>query len=160
MLLAAGVARAETHGVTIRNGGGETIRGISFGGGESRLRRDLPVGAEARITYSTGCRADIRIAYASGRTEEHPGVEVCADPRIVAGQDGTPGAAMAPVPAVAAAAGAAAAGAAPGGAAPGKTASAGKLATPASAALPAKAPGPVVPPWTGKSITKRFGGME
>ncbi len=151
-LLLPGVARADTHAVTIRNAGPETIRGIYFGGGgDSRLRHDLPQGAEARITYSTSCRADIRIAYASGRTEEHPGVDVCSDPRVTAGTDGTPGA---PMPAQAAAP----AGNGKAQAAPGKTAAATTAAS--APATPVRAPPPVVPPWTGKSITKRFGGMD
>ena len=150
LLLPGAAALADTHSVTIRNNGGETIRGIYFGSAsDSRLRRELPQGAEARITYSTSCRADIRIAYASGRTEDHPGVDVCSDPRIVAGQDGTAGPTMAsPLPATSATRSPADAKAAPGQAAA-KT-----------VALPAKAPPPVVPPWTGKSITKRFGGMD
>ncbi len=145
--LATAPARAEGHGVTIRNGGGESIRGIYFGGAsESRLRHDLPQGAEARIGFNSGCRTDIRIAYASGRTEDHPGVEVCTDPRIVAGQDGVAGPPMAALPP---------------NSSPAPVGTAGKAATKVTATTqPVKAPPPVVPPWTGKSITKRFGGMD
>ena len=143
-----GAAWADTHSVTIRNGGGETIRGIYFGSApDSRLRRELPPGAEARITYSTSCRADIRISYASGRTEDHPGIDVCSDPRLVAGQDGTAGPMMA-VPAQPSTR-------------PADPRASGPAASPAKAVTtPAKAPPPMVPPWTGKSITKRFGGMD
>ena len=72
----------------------------------------------------------------------------CAgDARIVAGTEGVAG------PAMAAAAGT--------GTAPVASGAKGKVVTAVtSPALPAKAPPPVVPPWTGKSITKRFGGMD
>lgn len=139
---APGHAWADTHTVTIRNGTAETIRAITFGDGESRLRRELPPGAEARITYSTSCRTDIRIAYASGRTEDHAGVEACSDPRITAGQDGVAGPPQdAP-------------------AATPKAAPGPKVAAASPAVTPVKAQPPLVPPWTGKSITKRFGGLD
>ena len=130
--------RAETHYVTIRNGADETIRGIAMAMsgtgrvGENRLAsRYLPPGATARIAYSQGCMADVQVSYASGQIEKHPGVEVCSDPRIVTGN----GVAL---PSRAA-----------------KAAATAKTVTPA----PNKAPLPAVPPWTGRSITKHFGGM-
>ena len=158
-LLAPAMAWGETHGVTVRNGTGETIRGVaivpagSSGGGDNRLRSTLPPGSEGRFTYSTGCPADLRITFESGRSEDHKGLDVCTDPRIVAGQDGVAGPAGAPrVGGTPTAAG----GATVGGAAVGKN---GKGVANASTSTPVKAP-PPVPPWTGKSITKRFGGMD
>ena len=141
LLLAAASARAEPHAVTIRNGAGETISGIYFGADHSsRLRSTLPPGAIARITYSTGCTATVRIAYASGRTELHPGVEVCADPAITAGQGGDTGPPMAAASRQA-------------------TVKSGAKPT-LAAATPAKPALPAVPPWSGRSITKRFGGLD
>ncbi len=131
---------ADTHGVTVVNSGTETIRRIEIGSGDNRLRSQVPPGAQARITYSTGCKADIRIGYDGGRTEAFAGVDICADPRIVTGQGvvsvDTSSHATSP--------------------------GSGKVAATKAAALgtPVKAPPPIVPPWTGKSITKRFGGME
>jgi hypothetical protein len=140
-LMAAPPALADTHSVTVTNTGVETIRSIAVGaGGENRLRSQVPPGAQARVTYSTGCTADVRIGYDSGRMETFAGVDICSDPRIATGQ-GVLGGAAAP--------GAAQVAAAP-RPAPGKAAS---VAT-------AKPPLPAVPPWTGKSITKRFGGMD
>jgi hypothetical protein len=143
ILAVSGPALADTHVVTVQNGTGEAVRSIvispSAGTGESRLRSTLPPGAVARLTYSTGCQANVRIGYDSGRTEDHPGVDVCSDPRIVAGTEGVAG------PTVAAAA---------------PAATAKPAASKTTATSPAVAPLPVVPPWTGKSITKRFGGMD
>ena len=72
-------------------------------------------------------------------------MDACTDPRIVAGTDGVAGPS-------------------------GPNTAAVVPGTPArpAAASPAKpvaakvelAPPPVVPPWTGKSITKRFGGLD
>ncbi len=149
LLLFLAPALAHAGSVTVRNGSGETISGIhmapsgSGAVGENRMRSQLPPGAEARITYSTGCQADVRIAYASGRTEVFAGLDVCVDARVVAGSGGVAGPAMAP--------GASSPAPAParpgGGSAP-------------AVAQPAKAPQPAVPPWTGRSLTRRFGGME
>lgn len=142
LLLAPGAAAAGS--VTVRNGGAETVSGIHMSAagsgsvGENRMRSQLPPGAEARITYSTGCRADVRIAFSSGRTEDHAGLDVCTDPRITTGQNGVAGPAMTATPVLA-------------GSPP--------KATSQPAPIPAKAAA-VVPPWTGKSITKRFGGLD
>lgn len=144
LLLAPTLAQAEGHGITVKNSQGETIRGIhiapagSGSAGENRLRSQLPAGAEARISYNTGCRADIRLNFDNGRTEDHKDVDVCTDPRIIAGQEGVAGPAMTPT--------------ARGAAGP-------AARTPAPTATQV-AKGPVVPPWTGHSITKRFGGLD
>ena len=137
--------------VTVVNGGGETIRqiviGPSAGGGDNRLRSTLPPGAQARITYSTGCQAVVRLVYDSGRSEDFAGIDPCTDARVTAGGGATG-------PAVSA------------GSSPRpandlvKSAATGAKPTATAANLPVKAPPPVVPPWTGKSITKRFGGMQ
>lgn len=136
-------AHAEGHSVTVVNSSRETIRRIEIGTSDNRLRSSLPPGAQAAITYSTGCQADVRLAYDTGRTETFTAVDVCSNPRIASGQ-GVVG--TGPVPSEATAS-------PPASSKPGKP-GAPLLAT------PAKAPPPVVPPWTGKSITKRFGGME
>ena len=143
---AAGPALAEGHGVTVQNGTSETIRAIiispTAGTGDNRLRSTLPPGASGRLTYNTGCQANIRIGFESGRTEDHPNVDICSDPRIVAGTQGVAGPMLSPV-------------AMPSATGP---------ATPASKTNATQsvvvAPRPAVPPWTGKSITKRFGGMD
>lgn len=150
LLLAPDVARAQSHAVTVRNGAADTIRAIQIGPagrlGENRMRSQLPAGAEARITYSTGCDADVRLTFASGQTEDHAGLDVCTDPRIIAGQAGAAGpVAQAPV-----AGGGPRGGVQTAATAPGR----GK---PAAAAPIDKTP---VPPWTGRSITRRFGGMD
>lgn len=140
----AAPAWADSHGVTIQNGTTETIRTIIIsplaGSGENRLRSTLPPGASGRITYSTGCQANVRIGYAGGRSEDHAGVDVCSDPRIVAGTDGVAGPALAQA----------------------GTSSNAKLkaAVSTNPSSPVLAPPPVVPPWTGKSIIKKFGGMD
>ncbi len=139
-----GQARADGHGVTVQNGTNETIRSIQIspspGSGENRLRSQLPPGASGRIGYSTGCQANVRIGFESGRTEDHPDVDTCSEPRVIAGTAGVAGPTGAPA------------------------AGAGSTRTPAvkpvSASAVKLAPAPVVPPWTGRSITKRFGGME
>ena len=150
LLVLPGVAMAGS--VTVRNGAGEAVAGIhmapagSGSVGENRMRSTLPPGAEARITYSTGCRADVRIAYASGRTEDHPGVDTCGDQRITAGTDGVAGPVGTPVARSAGLTQPASSGR-PG---PGGPAKIG----------PVKAPPPEVPPWTGRSITRPFGGLQ
>ncbi len=146
LLLAAGPALADSHSVTVVNSGIETIRRIEIGaGGDNRLRGQVPPGAQARITYSTGCQADVRIGYDSGRSESFTGVDVCSDPRIATGQGVLGGSAVL---------------SSGGSASTGRAAPAGKPGATTASTLPAKAPPPVVPPWTGKSITKRFGGMD
>ena len=144
---AAAPALADSHAVTVQNGARETIRRIEIsaapGPSENRLRSQLPPGAVARIGYSTGCQAYVRLVFDSGRTEEHPGIDACADARVVAGQDGVAAPPSAPMPPLS------------------RKPTAIKAPVPATGnALPVKAPAPVVPPWTGKSIIKRFGGME
>lgn len=144
-------AWAESHAIAIRNGASEMITGIHMAPpgsgkpGDNRLRSQLPNGAEARISYSTGCRADIRIDYASGRTEDHPDVDLCGEGKLTAGSGGVAGPTGAPSP-------------------PSGRTGTGTVHTAAAkpGATPtlAQAPPPVVPPWTGRSITKRFGGMD
>lgn len=154
-LAATVAAHAEGHAVTIRNGAADTVRGVQIGPagrlGENRMRSQLPPGAEARITYSTGCQADLRLTYASGQTEDHAGLDVCTDPRIVAGQAGVAGPATTPAssPPVSAPVSAIAARspAAPHPGSPAKPATVQIDKTP-------------LPPWTGRSITRRFGGMD
>ena len=145
MVLAAGPAWADGGGVTIQNGTGDTIRVIQIsptpGSGENRLRSQLPPGASGRIGYSTGCQANVRIGYESGRTEDHANVDMCANARVVAGTDGVAGPA----------------GAATSASAPSRPAASAVKPVATKVEL---APPPVVPAWTGKSITKRFGGME
>ncbi len=149
-LAGAAPAYAQSRGVTVLNAGGETIRSIQIGptgGGENRLRSTLPPGAQARIGYGSGaCTATVRLGYESGRTEDHA-VDACTDARVVAGQGqaGPSGAASAaaspPAPALT----------------PTRAKSGSKADT-----IPtvAKEPPPPVPPWTGKSITKKFGGLD
>lgn len=148
MMVLPEAAQAETHTLSIRNGGSEAVVGVymalpgSGSMGANRLRSQLPPGIEGPFTFSTGCRADVRLAYASGRSEDHRDVDMCAGARVVAGQDGVVGPAVAAV-----------------GAAPkGENIKGTKVVE--GVATPVKAPPPVVPPWTGKSITKRFGGMD
>ncbi len=143
-LLLPGAALAEGRGVTVVNRSGEVVRRIlispagAASPGENRLRSQLPPNAEARIGYSTGCKVDVRIGYESGRAEEFLDQDACTDLRVTAGQ-GAAAAATAPSRPVA------------------DTPSRGK-------AEASKPPAPiahvVVPPWTGRSITKRFGGMD
>ena len=144
-LACAARAEAQSRGVTVLNAGGETIRSIQIGpsgGGENRLRSTLPPGAQARIGYGSGaCTATVRLGFESGRTEDHA-VDACADAKVLAGQ-GSPGPSGAAIPASTAV--------------PPVRGRAGKTET-----IPtvAKEPPPVVPPWTGKSITKKFGGLD
>lgn len=153
---AAWTNAAWANSVTVVNGGTDSIRqiiiGTTPGSGDNRLRSTLPPGAQARITYSTGCQATVRLVFESGRSEDFADIDPCTDPRITAGAGTAAG--QVAVPATASATVSATA--------PKITATSTKTlkpgATPAS--LPVKAPPPVVPPWTGKSITKRFGGME
>jgi hypothetical protein len=139
-----GIALAEGKGVTVVNGGGETMRQIfispagSASHGENRLRSNLPPGVQARIGYSTGCRADIRLAFDGGRTEEFLDQDTCSDLRVTAGQGAVTTAAASP---------------SHGGA----DTKRGKAAQKPNAYVPVTV---VVPPWTGRSITKKFGGLE
>lgn len=145
-VLLPAVAAAEGRGVTVVNGGGETIRRIqispagSGAHGENRLRSTLPPGAQARIGYSTGCRVDVRLGFESGRAEEFLDQDACAELRVTAGS-GAAGAVAAAVPAPART-----------GAGPKK----GKQSK-AEPFVPVKIE---VPPWTGRSITRKFGGLD
>ena len=144
-LLQPGAALAEGRGVTVVNGGSDTVREIRIAPagaaspGENRLRSQLPPRAQARIGYSSGCRVDVRLGFDGGRTEQFLDQDACADLRITAGA-GAPGGPM-PSAGHAAASHAAAK-------KPGKDS---KAFTPAAVE---------VPPWTGRSITKKFGGMN
>ena len=138
--LLPGASWAEAHAVTVVNHAGATIRSIQIGPagagslGANRLRSQLPPNAEARIGYSTGCPADLRLGFDDGRIEDHLGLGVCSDPRVLTGSS------------------AAAPGAAP------RRAAAPK---PQAVAVPVAREAPVtVPPWSGRSITKRFGGLD
>ena len=132
-------ARAEAHAITVVNHAGAAIRSIQIGPagagslGANRLRSQLPPDAEARIGYSAGCPADVRLGFDDGRTEDHPGLDACSDPHVLTGSS-------------------AAVGAGPGRAAKPKRQAA---AVPSARAAPA-----TVPPWSGHSITKRFGGLD
>lgn len=145
-----GVAQAETHGLPIRNGSGESVTAVymsapgSAGAGSNRLRSNLPPGAEGTFTYSTGCRADVRLAYANGRSEDHRDVDICGGSRVIAGQDGVVGPAVTPTA----------------GAPVGTSRATGGKPSPTGPGTVALAPPAVVPPWTGRSITKRFGGLD
>ena len=136
--LLPGAAWAEAHAVTVVNHAGATLRTIEIGPaganafGANRLRSQLPPGAEARIGYSTGCPADLRLGFDDGRVEDHLGLDACSDPRIVTGST-TAAAAPSRPPA------------------PKHTAA----AAPVARATPV-----VVPPWSGHSITRRFGGLD
>ena len=137
--LLPGAAWAEAHAITVVNHAGATIRSIQIGPagagsfGANRLRSQLPPNAEARIGYSVGCPADLRLGFDDGRVEDHLGLDACSDPRVLSG-------------------GAATAGAAPRRAAVPKH---------EAAAVPVARAAPVtVPPWSGRSITKRFGGLD
>ena len=117
-----------------------TIRSIQIGPagagslGANRLRSQLPPNAEARIGYSMGCPADLRLGFDDGRTEDHLGLDACSDPHVLTGSTEV------------------AAGAAP------HRATAPKHQ---AAAIPVARIAPVtVPPWSGHSITKRFGGLD
>jgi hypothetical protein len=138
--LLPGAAWAEAHAVTVVNHAGATIRSIQIGPagagslGANRLRSQLPPNAEARIGYSTGCPADLRLGFDDGPTEDHLGLDACSDPHVLTGNA------------------AAAASAAPSRAMAPKH---------QAAAVPVARTAPVtVPPWSGHSITKRFGGLD
>lgn len=140
MPLMPGAAWAEAHAITVVNHAGATIRSIQVGPagggsfGANRLRSQLPPNAEARIGYSTGCPADLRLGFDDGRVEDHLGLDVCSDPRVLTGSS-TPTPGVAP-----------------------RRAAAPK---PQAVAVPVARAAPVtVPPWSGRSITKRFGGLD
>ena len=165
VLLLPVAALAEGHGVTVVNRSSDTIRRIQISpagaasAGENRLRSQLPPNAEAHIGFSSGCRADVRIGYDGGRTEQFLDQDACGAARVTAGQ-GAPGPATS------------------GPATPGQsTSSTSTSGQTGSATASAGAAGSrqghkgrqsaavkpelvVVPPWTGRSITKRFGGMD
>lgn len=141
LLVVPSLALAEGRGVTVLNGAGDTIREIHISPagssvhGPNRLRSTLPPKARAHIGYSTGCRADIRLGF-DGRTEEFLDQDTCSDLLVTAGQGAT------------AASASRSAKSAGQGAKQGQTAAVFK-------------PAPVeVPPWTGRSITKKFGGLN
>lgn len=134
-------AWAEAHAVTVVNHAAGTIRSIQIAPagtasfGANRLRSLLPPNTEARIGYSAGCPADLRLGFDDGRIEDHPGLDACSDPRVLTGGGGVPVAASAM----------------PGRAA----ASRHQAAVPTARIVPVE-----VPPWSGRSITKRFGGLD
>jgi len=139
-LLLPGAAWAEAHAVTVVNHAGAAIRSIQIGPagagslGANRLRSQLPPNTEARIGYSTGCPADVRLGFDDGRTEDHLGLDACGNPHVLTGSTE------------------ATASAAP------RRATAPKHQ---AAAVPVARTVPVtVPPWSGHSITKRFGGLD
>lgn len=135
-----GTAWAEAHVVTVVNHAAGTIRSIQIAPagavsfGANRLRSLLPPNAEARIGYSAGCPADLRLGFDDGRIEDHLGLDTCSDPRVLTGS-GAP---------VAASAGPSRA-----------AASRHQVAAPVARIVPVE-----VPPWSGRSITKRFGGLD
>ncbi len=136
--------------VTVVNNGGETIRRIEISPngapGENRLRSFLPNGATAQIGYGGGCQAIVRLGYESGRTEEFGIVDPCSGARVVSGS----GVAAAPSPLPTNTAATTPMSARNASAKPGQPV----------AVAPNKAPPPEVPAWTGRSITKRFGGLD
>lgn len=135
-----GIAWAEAHAITVVNHAAGTIRSIQIAPagaasfGANRLRSQLPPNAAARIGYSTGCPADLRLGFDDGRIEDHLDLDACSDPQVLTGSS-------APV----------AAGATPGRASVSKH----QVAAPAMRTAPVE-----VPPWSGHSITKRFGGLD
>lgn len=144
-LMVPAAAWADGGGIVVVNRTASTIRSIqmtpagSSAAGVNRLRSRLPPGAQGRIAFSGGCRADVRLGFDDGRTEEFRNQDACAEARIVTG-DG-PAEAAAP------------------GSAPARPTELRRQRPGASGktVLPAKAE---VPPWTGHSITKRFGGLD
>ncbi len=151
LLLLLLAAPAWAGSVTVVNNGGETIRRIEItptgASGENRLRSVLPNGATAQIGYGGGCQAIVRLGYESGRTEEFGVVDPCNGARVVSGS----GVAAAPIPTNAPTTSG--------------TTTVSARAAPAKpvspvAVAPVKAPPPEVPAWTGRSITKRFGGLD
>jgi len=142
IVLLPGPSQAETHGIIVLNRTRDTIRRIQIAPagatslGENRLRSQLPPNAEARIGYSTGCAVDVRLGFDSGRVETYLRLDACSNSRVLAG-DGTTVVSY------------------PG---PARTVEPASKIQAASPAPPiALAP---VPPWTGHSITKRFGGLD
>ncbi len=139
LVMPPGAAWAEAHGITVVNHAADTIRSIqiapagSTSFGVNRLRSQLPPSAEARIGYSAGCPVDLRLGFDGGRVEDHRDLDACANPHVVTGNAATTKASPAPAKPVAAA----------------------KHKTNASVAQATP-----VTPWTGHSITKRFGGMD
>jgi hypothetical protein len=139
------LAVADGRGVTVVNGSGEAIKRIEISAagssnhGENRLRSTLPPGAQGHIGYSTGCRVDVRLGFESGRTEEFLDQDACTDLRVTGGKGVTTVAAAATAPAAPTAQ--------PKKGKPGKT----------PPFVPVKVE---VPPWTGHSITKKFGGLQ
>ncbi len=138
--LLPGAAWAEAHAITVVNHAGATIRSIQIGTagagslGANRLRSQLPPNAEARIGYSMGCPADLRLGFDDGRTEDHLGLDACSDPHVLTGST-----------------------AATAVAAPSRNTAPKHQA----AVVPVARAAPVtVPPWSGHSITKRFGGLD
>ncbi len=138
--LLPGTAWADPHAITVVNHAGATIRSIQIGPagdgslGANRLRSQLPPNAEARIGYSAGCPADLRLGFEDGRTEDHLGLDACSDPHVLTGSS-----------------------AATAGPAAGRAAAPKRQA----AAVPVARAAPVaMPPWSGHSITKRFGGLD
>jgi hypothetical protein len=144
LLVWPALALAEGRGVTVINGTSEAIRRIQISAagsgapGENRLRSTLPPGAQGRIGYNTGCRVDVRLGFESGRMEEFLDQDACADLRITAGK------------------GAATASTEPAATRPADSKK-GKPGQKPGAYVPATV---VVPPWTGHSITKKFGGLD
>ncbi len=137
--LLPGAAWAEAHAITVVNHAGVTIRSIQIGPagagslGANRLRSQLPPNAEARIGYSSGCPADLRLGFDDGRTEDHLGLDACSDPHVLTGSSAAVAASPAP----------------------------SRAAAPKHQAVPVARAEPVtVPPWSGRSITKRFGGLD
>lgn len=139
-LLLPGLALAEGRGIVVVNGTGETIREIhispagSASPGPNRLVSTLPPQAQARIGFSTGCRADIRLAFASGRTEAFLDQDACTDLRVTAGGGVATAASAHPVRET--------------------------RGSKAAAGTKVSKPQVEVPPWTGRSITKKFGGLN
>ena len=132
------IVRAETHGITVMNRSGDTIRSIQIAPagatsyGVNRLRSQLPPGAEARISYSAGCPVDLRLGFDGGRVEDRRDLDACANPHVLTGSATPKAASTAPVHT--------------------STVKHKGATTLAGAAPP--------PPWTGRSITKRFGGLD
>ncbi len=138
--LLPGTARAAAHAPPVATPAGATTPRIQIGPagagflGANRLRSQLLPNAEARIGYSMGCPADLRLGFDDGRTEDHLGLDACSDPHVLTGST-----------------------VATAGAAPSRAAAPKRQAT----AVPVVRAAPVaVPPWSGHSITKRFGGLD
>jgi hypothetical protein len=138
--LLPGAAWAEAHAITVVNHAAGTIRSIQIAPagaasfGANRLRSQLPPNAEARIGYGTGCPADLRLGFDDGRIEDHLGLDACSNPHVLTGSNAAVAANLAP-----------------------SRAATPKRQTAASATQAAPV---AVPPWSGRSITKRFGGLD